>query len=595
MAKVFVTAPGKGAKSKLATIDDSELDAAVAQGWTPISDDEAKRMRAVADASPIVAGAEALARGATVGLSDVALTELGRDPEKLAAGRERLGDAGTLLEVTGAVAPMILSGGAGAVGTAARAAPSARLAASGTRVAKGVEGVLGGGRAAKLTGAGAGAAYETAAYGAGAMLTERALGGPEITGERLLQGVGTSAGIGMLLGVAGRGVAMGAPAAARGLEAAAGKARELGTDVAGLAASAVLGPKAGFAVRALGRAGKAADDLPTLQTSARYARGAATETEILAAREGRKAAKYEELLAGAEGDAGAIAEAQENALFHRAREQKYLAKQAQHVEDIRAREADIVRLTDRQVFKTKVRSIAADVAESLATAGRRALPVTVARAAHRQEDLLAVRDRVNEMAANPLKLADGLRDDDLFSVAPEATRERTVAASRAIAFLKSVEPPTYRPPFSGGVELVDSFALDDYEQRVQAIVDPVGVLRHGIKHGTLTVNQVQAVAAVYPKQLAKLRSDVLQKLGAAEKAGQAVEYATRVRLGVLLGMPLDRSLLPEVYAQLQQSITSPGATANQPPPPSKNPGRPAKSGDDGRTATQSQRREGGAI
>lgn len=820
----------------------SEASAAqmVDAGWQPVSKETVDDIKRARDASGLAGTATAAIDAATViGLGTMAQTELfGRDPKQVAAEREAAGTAGDVAAVIGAVAPIALSGGAGALGGAARLAPSARLAASGARVAKGVEGALGSGRAAKLVGAGAGAAYETAAYGAGAMLTERALGGPEITGERLLQGVGTSAGIGMLLGVAGRGVSMGAPAAARAVERGVEVAREAGAGVAGTAASMVLGPKAGLAARALLRRGPSEaeqiaahqtdiaglrklisstnDDIARLdidtdllgtkvteatERAGRLRAGAdiAGKQADLSARAGlaeargatlrergsvgdidagldaarrevrefqawdaeQRAAKYGELLEGAEmppppkaaparslspadearaaeleaeagrllfneGDSAAaeslmaevrairgsapattaasepavgfvpassrstrtaaeaapapaavddaaqarmsIEEAQRRMRFYEAKatifrgeaekigvgksaaraellkkaeqadlrasqfreklggladdasyaqtrasvadaqaaklraqisaneakQAKYFDSLTKYADDIRAREADIVRLTDRQIFKTRARSIAADVAESLATAGRRALPVAVARPAHRQEDLLAIRDRVNEMAADPVKLADHLRDDDLYSVAPEATRARTITASRAIAYLKSIEPATYRPPFSGGIELVDSFALDDYEQRVQAVVDPLGTLRHGLKTGTLTVNQVQAVQAVYPKQLEKIRADLLEKLGAAEKAGQAVETATRVRMSIVLGIPLDRSLQPDVYGMIQQSISF-QATANRPPPPSKNPGRPAKSGDDGRTATQSQRREGRAI
>lgn len=756
----------------------SEASAAQMQdaGWQPITAEAYEDIKRVRNASGVAGAATAaLDTLSVVGAASLAQTELfGRDPKDVAAEREAAGAAGDVAAIAGAVAPALLTGGAGALGAAARLTPAGRLAAAGTQVAKGTERVLGGGTAAKLAGAGVGTAYEGAVYGAGMTLSERAMGAPEITGERLLQSVAGSAGIAGVLGVAGRGGMLAAPAVGRAAQQGLAKVRELGGDAVGLGVGLIAGPRAGFAARALARRGgdeaaliaekqgeiaglrklisQTNDDIArtdidvdllgtridaTTEAAGRLRAGADTSTKRagLAAEAARKQAKltsdaelagargsslrergsvenldakltsarqevrafqehealgkaqkYADLLegraddidgvnvavdeaqrrfryyaakatiyrgealklgvgksaarnelikkaeqadlraaqfrerldaiqpglqdriAGMEADASYaltranVADAQAaklRAQIHaaEAKQAKYMSELTEHADGIRAREADVTKLVDRQIFKNRAKSLAIDVAEGLATVGRKALPVTVARATSpevRQSDLLKVRDRVNELSANPLLLADGLRDDDLFEIAPEAARARMITASRAVAYLKAVEPPTYRPPFSGAVELVDSFALDEYEQRVQAVADPIGVIRQGLKTGTLTTTQVECVSTVYPKQMEKIRADVLEKLGAAEKAGQSVDYATRTQLGVLLNIPLDASLLPDNYAAIQQSISY-QTTANQPPKPSKNPNRPAKSGDDGRTTTQTQRREGGAV
>ena len=555
-----------------------------AEGWEPVSKEVVDDIKRVREASPVAGTISAAASGATLGLSDVVQTELfGRDPKDVAAEREAAGALGDVAQVAGAVAPALLTGGAGTAASAARLAPAGRLAAAGGRVARGTEAALGGGRAAKLVGAGAGAAYEGATFGAGMLLSERALGGPEITGERLLQSVGGSAGLGMMLGIAGRGAVMGAPAAGALASKGIAAARGLKADVAGFAVGAIAGPRAGFATRAAMRASGGVDDAAALAEAQKAVgmRGLQAEEARLQSRiHTAKAEDIRAILEGAEG--GRVASyADDLASLHEVRAEKYLARAEQHVDEMRAREADITRLTDRMVFKSKAAAAAQGVAEGVGAAGRRAMPIVVARATSpetRRDDLLKIRDRVNELAADPLKLAETLDDGELLGVAPEAGRARTLAASRAIAYLKSVEPPTYRPPFSGGVELVSQAMLDEYEQQVQATVDPIGTIYHGLKRGTLTPTHVRAIQAVYPKQLEKLRADVLEKLGAAEKAGKAIDSAARVRLGVMLGMPLDASLLPQNYGAIQQSIAY-RVTGNQPPAPSKNPGRPAPMGD----------------
>lgn len=596
MAKVFITAPGRGAKTKLASIDDSELDAAVTQGWQQVSAEEADRLRRVSEASPIAAGAEAVARGVSFGLSDSGLVALGRDPEVLAAGRERLGDAGTLLEVGGAVAPAILSGGAGAAGTAARLTPAGRAAVVGGRITRGTEAALGGGTVAKLAGSAAGVAAEGAAYGVGSTLSEAALGGPEITGQRLLSAAAGAGGLGGLLGVVGRGAALTAPAAGRVAQRGFEAAKNAKAEVAGLAAGILGGPKAGWLARraayALPKGGKVAPEL-----EAQVARGAASQQLQRGVRAARKANAYDDLISGAARRNRSVAEAEETSRRYWGAADEQLARAEMNMDVVRAAEARIVKEAERQIFKGKVKTAAIGAVGAVAKAGRPALPVAVTKATTpegRKKDILAVRDRVNAMAANPLVLADVVRDDALMAVAPNAARERILTTSRGIAYLKSIEPPTYRPPFSGSIELVDQFALAQYERQLQAAIDPHAVLRVGIRNGTLTVDQVDAVHAVYPKVLERVRTEVLQRLGAAEEAGEAVEHAARVQLGILLGMPLDSSLQPDNFAQIQQSVSL-QFTANQPPRPSKNPNRPARTGDDGRLATESQRREGGTL
>jgi hypothetical protein len=280
--------------------------------------------------------------------------------------------------------------------------------------------------------------------------------------------------------------------------------------------------------------------------------------------------------------------------MHQAEIRLHLGQQEEHIMAARAADAAVVKEADKLVFKTRVKTVARGMATGGSVGFRASAPLAIVKGTseERKKGLLAIRDRVNEMAADPVKLAEYAQDDDSMRAAPEASRERLLATSRAIAYLKSVEPPTYRPPFSGGVELANSFALAQYERTLQAVADPHRTLIHGLKNGTLTISQVDAIQAVFPKTMAKIRTDVLEKLGAAEKAGKAVEHVTRVRLGILLGMPLDSSLMPTNYMALQQAIGV-RMTGNQPPPPSKNPGRPAKTGDDGRGETQSQRREGG--
>ena len=189
----------------------------------------------------------ALERGAgaaTFGLTDAAAAAM--DPELAAAMDERRqvnARAALVGEVAGAVAPALLSGGAGLAGTAARMTPAGQIAALGARA----EGLAGGAlsglaargamgqAAAKGLGMAASGALEGAAYGAGSVISEAALTNTDLTAEKVLVGgleglgMGAAAGFGMgaagsLLSSAGRGARAAGKAADEVADVAAGAA-----------------------------------------------------------------------------------------------------------------------------------------------------------------------------------------------------------------------------------------------------------------------------------------------------------------------------------------------------------------------------------
>ncbi|MGL4444565.1 MAG: hypothetical protein ACRCU1_13135, partial [Alsobacter sp.] len=119
MARVKITR----ADGELGTIDESELAAAEASGFRVVDEPEATEIKARREAgtagSMAIGVGEAARRGASLGLSDSALRGLGVDMDAAARRKNALGDLGTVAETAGAIAPALLSGGAGAAGTAA--------------------------------------------------------------------------------------------------------------------------------------------------------------------------------------------------------------------------------------------------------------------------------------------------------------------------------------------------------------------------------------------------------------------------------------------------------------------------------------------
>lgn len=163
---------------------------------------------------------EGAARGLTFGASDLAARALGADAEDMAARREFSSGVG---EFAGALAPIVLSGGTGALGSAARLAPTAVLSGvserAGAAVAKRLFGetVEAGALKTMARGAVQGGVTEVVEgipYGASELLTEASIGDEELSAEKVAGHLGLSAVLGGALGAgfgggaAGVGVAL---------------------------------------------------------------------------------------------------------------------------------------------------------------------------------------------------------------------------------------------------------------------------------------------------------------------------------------------------------------------------------------------------
>lgn len=231
----------------LRTIDDSEAGPALAAGWrAPTPEEaqaEAERIQYSSLGEKLTGVGESALSGATLGLSDVALAELGGDEYRQArAARERqLGAIGTGAEIAGAIAPTLLTFGQSAplsaAGVVRGVAAPVRAAAA---VGRGAEALAGAGlRGIGITGESiigrgvlsgtklaAGGAAEGALFGAGQALSEAALapgGDYDNLAEKIIAGGTTGAEFGALggglLGFAG---GVGSRAIQRGAEKLAG-------------------------------------------------------------------------------------------------------------------------------------------------------------------------------------------------------------------------------------------------------------------------------------------------------------------------------------------------------------------------------------
>lgn len=169
--------------------------------------------------------------------------------------------------------------------------------------------------------------------------------------------------------------------------------------------------------------------------------------------------------------------------------------------------------------------------------------VKASRNDNRKEKLLQTRNQVLEYAKDPALLAENLSGDGIHDVDPDLANMRAFVAAKAVAFLHSVAPMTYKPPFQGGAELVDPVQLDQYERYLEAVVDPINTMGR-ISEGTFTLEHAKALKAVYPSLYQYMQHEALDEVGRREQMGRPMTFKSRMMLGLFLELPLDPSMRP---------------------------------------------------
>lgn len=170
-------------------------------GLDQFIDEDVKQARFGTPIEQAKTAVEGLARGATLGASDIAETHLGiSTPENIKGRMEANPATSALSQIGGGVGLIGLTGGA--------AAP--------------IEEAMGGGMLARAVGT----AAEGGLFGAGNSVSDSALGDSKLNAQKILTDIGMGAALGSGLGVLSKGVELALPAATKKLNSALGKLRE---------------------------------------------------------------------------------------------------------------------------------------------------------------------------------------------------------------------------------------------------------------------------------------------------------------------------------------------------------------------------------
>lgn len=146
---------------------------------------------------------------------------------------------------------------------------------------------------------------------------------------------------------------------------------------------------------------------------------------------------------------------------------------------------------------------------------------------------------------------------------PRLAASLATAAKRRIAYLDQMMP---RPP--AGAPDPDAppwhptpAQAERWARIVDATEDPAGVLERAAV-GQVSIDQIEAVRAVYPKLYDEARSTILEALA----DGKRIPRARRVQLGVIFAMPIDPTQDPAFMASMQAGYAEPQPAAPTPRP-----------------------------
>jgi hypothetical protein len=166
-----------------------------------------------------------------------------------------------------------------------------------------------------------------------------------------------------------------------------------------------------------------------------------------------------------------------------------------------------------------------------------------------------LKDQLSEIDANaslPMERSSQVASGLAETGAPETASQLTIKNGLIAKYLSDHLPRATKinTPFKQVKWTPSDLELSKFERRVNAIQNPLSVIDDLID-GTLSTESVDAVKTVYPKLFENIQGRVMQYF---MDNPQTVSYNNRIKLSLLLDMPLDDDLRPENIRAFQANF-----------------------------------------
>lgn len=166
--------------------------------------------------------------------------------------------------------------------------------------------------------------------------------------------------------------------------------------------------------------------------------------------------------------------------------------------------------------------------------------------------------RVKELSAQSDVVRQRLEQETSWMAdkAPRAQRAAVNTALRQLDYLNNALPKGTAAPTPFAAPLPPTRQqVQSWLTKLRAVENPATIL-DDIAAGKLTVEAVDAVRTVYPETFRDIQAQMVDRLAKLQAKGKAPAYAQRIQLGLLLGIPSDPTMTPEVMQAVQGSYAA---------------------------------------
>lgn len=182
----------------------------------------------------------------------------------------------------------------------------------------------------------------------------------------------------------------------------------------------------------------------------------------------------------------------------------------------------------------------------------------------RNESFSDLSRKITDPNANPRKMSDDVASvSSAFSNwgAPTVGSAFNLKMTQALQYLDANMPKPITPPnpFIKTKFKPSDADISSFERKLHTVMDPFSVI-DDLKNGSVTKEQVDTLKVVYPKIYQQIQTRVIEHISSSETT---VPYQNRLKLSLLLDLPLDPSLSQQAIRTLQTTYTIEEANPQQ--------------------------------
>jgi hypothetical protein len=155
---------------------------------------------------------------------------------------------------------------------------------------------------------------------------------------------------------------------------------------------------------------------------------------------------------------------------------------------------------------------------------------------------------------------------DVGHYLPDHGTAMSMAAVRNLQYLAQQRPSTAPLGPLDAERKPSAVAEAKYNKALDIAQNPLLVLKN-LKDGSLTLQDMQHLSAMYPALKSRMQDKVMSQLMEHGSSGKTLPYKTKVSLSVFMGQPLSASMQPSSIQSIQASFAPIGAGSMQQPSP----------------------------